>query len=94
MTRSRRREWGCSWAVPCSSWSRPTATDRCSEHLLEHGEGIRSTVFGVRDLDHARSYFAERGIELVPGTAPDTLAIPAEQHRGVIFEFAGPSKDA
>jgi hypothetical protein len=58
--------------------------------LRERGEGIRSTVFGVRDLDHARTYFRECGVELVPGTAPDALAVPARENRGVIFEFTGP----
>jgi hypothetical protein len=57
------------------------------QHLRRHGEGIRSTVFGVRDVDAARAYFAERGIELVRGTAPDAWAIPSELNRGVIFEF-------
>lgn len=57
------------------------------DHLVEHGEGIRSTVFGVRDLDRAAAYFADRGVELVPGAAPDALAIPAAQNLGVIFEF-------
>jgi hypothetical protein len=57
------------------------------DHLLRHGEGIRSTVFGVRDLDQAVRYFAARGFELVPGAAPDALAIPPEQNLGVLFEF-------
>jgi catechol 2,3-dioxygenase-like lactoylglutathione lyase family enzyme len=58
------------------------------QHLLSHGEGIRSTVFGVRDLEQARGFLSDRGFELVLGAAPDTLAIPAEQNLGVIFEFA------
>jgi hypothetical protein len=66
----------------------PDGDGPLQQHLLEHGEGIRSTVFGVSDLDRARSYFAARGIDLVPGTTPATLAIPADQNRGVIFEFA------
>jgi hypothetical protein len=68
----------------------PDGDGLLQQHLLEHGEGIRSTVFGVSDLDRARSYFAARGIDLVPGTTPAMLAIPAEQNRGVIFEFTGP----
>jgi hypothetical protein len=68
----------------------PDGDGPLQQHLQERGEGIRSTVFGVSDLDRARAYFRERGIELVPGTAPDTLAIPARQNRGVIFEFTGP----
>jgi hypothetical protein len=58
------------------------------EHLQTRGEGIRSTVFGVRDIDRARAYFAERDVELVPGTAPEAWAVPAAQNRGVMFEFA------
>ena len=59
-----------------------------AHHLAAHGEGIRSTVFGVRDVHRARAHFTERGIEVVPGTAPDAFAIPADRNRGVIFEFA------
>ena len=68
----------------------PDGDGPLQQHLQERGEGIRSTVFGVTDLDQARTYFREREIELVPGTAPDTLALPAAHNRGVIFEFAGP----
>jgi hypothetical protein len=63
-------------------------------HLVAHGEGIRSTVFGVRDLDGVRTYLGERGVELEAGTGPDSLAVPARQNRGVIFEFAGPGPGA
>jgi hypothetical protein len=66
----------------------PDGDGPLQQHLQAHGEGIRSTVFGVRDLDRARAHFDARGIELVPGTAPDTFAIRPEQNRGVIFEFA------
>ena len=47
-------------------------------------------MFGVRDLDRVRTYFGARGVELVAGTAPDSLAVPARQNRGVIFEFTAP----
>jgi hypothetical protein len=66
----------------------PDGDGALRQHLLEHGEGIRSTVFEVLDLDHARRHFGNRGVELVPGTAPDTWAIPAAENRGVIFEFS------
>jgi hypothetical protein len=65
----------------------PDGDGELDQHLRVHGEGIRSTVFGVRDLGRARDYFDERGIHLVPGTGPGALAIPADQNRGVIFEF-------
>ena len=66
----------------------PVGDGPLQRHLLQHGEGIRSTVFGVRDLDQAQRYFREHGVELVPGGAPDTLAIPTELNLGVIFEFS------
>ena len=65
----------------------PDGDGSLHRHLIEHGEGIRSTVFRVRALDRVRSYFGDRGIDLVPGTAPDSLAIPAAQHLGVLVEF-------
>lgn len=66
----------------------PDGDGPLQQHLIAHGEGIRSTVFGVRDLDRARDYFEDRGVGLVAGSAENRLAIPAEANRGVIFEFA------
>ena len=60
------------------------------DHLLAHGEGIRSTVLRVRDLDRARDHFHRRGVELVPGAGPDTLAIPETENLGVLFELTEP----
>jgi hypothetical protein len=57
------------------------------DHLLVHGEGIRSTVFEVLDLDRVRSHFRARDIDLVPGDVPDSLAIPPEHHLDVLVEF-------
>jgi hypothetical protein len=65
----------------------PDGDGPLERHLLAHSEGIRSVVFGVRDLDRARAHFARKGVELVPGTAPDALAVPPEQNLGVIFEL-------
>jgi catechol 2,3-dioxygenase-like lactoylglutathione lyase family enzyme len=56
--------------------------------LARYGDGIRSTVFAVRDLDQARRYFAERGVELHPGDAPDSLAIAPQDNLGLLFEFS------
>jgi catechol 2,3-dioxygenase-like lactoylglutathione lyase family enzyme len=51
-------------------------------------EGIRSTIFGVRDIEQARRYFADAGVALVPGSAPGRLAVPAADNLGIRFEFA------
>lgn len=59
-----------------------------SEHLRRFGQGIRSMVFGVRDVGEVRRYFAERGVATIPGGTPNSIAVPAEANRGLIFEFA------
>lgn len=66
----------------------PTGEGPLAEHLVRHGEGIRSTLFGVRSIDQARRYLEERGIPAVAGALPGALAVPAEANLGVIFEFA------
>jgi hypothetical protein len=66
----------------------PNGDGPMHDHLLTHGEGIRSTVLAVVDLERVRTHFAQHEIELVPGTLPDSLALPAERHLDVLVEFA------
>ena len=66
----------------------PVGDGALQEHLLAHAEGIRSTVFGVRDLDQAVRALRDRGVDLVPGSAPNSMQIPPEQNRGILFEFS------
>ena len=66
----------------------PTGEGELSRHLHRYGDGIRSTVFGVRDIEQARRYFGARSVPLVAGGAPGSFAVPAEANKGVIFEFA------
>lgn len=66
----------------------PTGGGELQRHLHRYGDGIRSTVFGVRDIAQARRYFTERGMETIEGSLPNSIAVPAESNLGVIFEFA------
>lgn len=66
----------------------PTGDGSLRDHLHSHGQGIRSTLFGVRDVDQARRYFLDRGVPVEPGFAPGSFAVPASVNRGVLFEFA------
>jgi catechol 2,3-dioxygenase-like lactoylglutathione lyase family enzyme len=66
----------------------PIGPGAIERHLARYGDGIRSTVFAVRDVDQASRYFAERGVTLHPGDAPDTLAISAKDNLGLLFEFS------
>ena len=65
----------------------PDGTGPIHDHLLEHGEGIRSTIFSVTELDRVRHHFARLDVDLVQGTIPGSLAIPPVQHLDVLVEF-------
>jgi hypothetical protein len=56
--------------------------------LARYGDGIRSTVLSVRDLEQARSYLTSRGFTLQAGDAPDTLAMAPADNCGLLFEFS------
>jgi catechol 2,3-dioxygenase-like lactoylglutathione lyase family enzyme len=66
----------------------PTEDREIQHYLARYGDGIRSTVFAVRDLQQAKSHFTERGITLKPGDTTETLAIAPEDNCGLLFEFS------
>jgi hypothetical protein len=66
----------------------PTEDGAIRRYLARYGDGIRSTIFAVRDLLQTKAYFADRGIALQPGDTPETLAIGPEDNCGLIFEFS------
>ncbi|HKX79934.1 MAG TPA: VOC family protein [Novosphingobium sp.] len=59
------------------------------EHLLRYGQGIRSTVYHVADIDRTRDYLRGRGIEVTEGSTSGSVAVPAHVNLGVMFEFVG-----
>jgi hypothetical protein len=65
----------------------PTGTGPIAGYLDRYGEHIRAMVFRTIDLGRAEKHFAEKGIDLVPGDREDTMAIPPEQNRNLLFEF-------
>jgi catechol 2,3-dioxygenase-like lactoylglutathione lyase family enzyme len=66
----------------------PIGSGPIERFLSRQGDGIRSTVFAVRDLGQTRRYLTERGIILHPGDAPDAIAVAAEDNMGLLFEFS------
>ena len=66
----------------------PVADGALAAHLERYGEGIRSTLFGVRSIEQAHQYLSKRSIATIEGGAPGSIAVPAEANLGVIFEFA------
>ncbi|WP_081665155.1 VOC family protein [Mycobacterium sp. UM_CSW] len=65
----------------------PTGEGAISEHLHRYGDGIRSTVFEVADLERTHAHFKAIGIDLVDGDGPSTLAIEPRDNLGVMMEF-------
>ena len=69
----------------------PTGPGPIADQLHRYGDGMRSVVFGVTDLDRAARHFAGHGITLVPGDRDDTLAIRPADNRGMMMEFSAGS---
>lgn len=66
----------------------PVGEGKLRQYLNRHGQGIRSTVFGVRDIEQTRLCLEGQGIALVSGSAPGSLAVPAAANLGLMFEFS------
>jgi catechol 2,3-dioxygenase-like lactoylglutathione lyase family enzyme len=65
----------------------PTEDGVISRHVARWGDGIRSAVFQVKDLEVAIDHFKGKGVDLLPGDGPDTLAIRPQDNCGILFEF-------
>jgi catechol 2,3-dioxygenase-like lactoylglutathione lyase family enzyme len=66
----------------------PTGAGPLRSELEIIGQGIRSTVFQVRDLEQARRYFESRGTPLIAGSSPERFAIDPAANLGLLFEFS------
>jgi Glyoxalase/Bleomycin resistance protein/Dioxygenase superfamily len=66
----------------------PVGPGPVADYLERYGERIRATVLAVRDLGQAQRYFADQGLDLGPGDAPDTLALSEHDSHGLRFEFS------
>ena len=66
----------------------PTGDGPLLDHLNRYGDGIRSTVFAVRDIAQAQSYLESKGLTLHPGDADGALLLAAADNHGIIFEFS------
>jgi len=82
------RAVGLTLADTVAELINPIGAGPVERYLARYGDGIRSTVFAVRDLDQAKRHFAEHGVMLHPGDAPDSVAIAPEDNLGLLFEFS------
>jgi hypothetical protein len=58
-----------------------------ARHRTRFGDGIRATRFAARDLGAVSDWFEGKGIALVPGDVPGSLALAEKDNLGLIFEF-------
>lgn len=65
----------------------PSGPGELADHLARYGDGIRSTVFGVRDIEQAKAWFEERSIPSMPGSRPGSIMLAPAANMGVLFEF-------
>lgn len=65
----------------------PTGPGAIADYLDRYGPRVWATTFAVRDLEATAAYFTSRGIELVPGDAPDSLMVPPERNLHVVYQF-------
>jgi hypothetical protein len=79
---------GCQLADTVVELISTTGSGVIDRHLQRRGDGIRSVVVGVQDLDADAAHFAGHGVQLAPGDQTDTLAIAPADNRGVMMEFA------
>ena len=66
----------------------PSGAGELRQYLGRHGQGIRSTVFGARDIDQTRRRIVDQGLAVIAGSAEGRLAVPAEANLGLMFEFS------
>ena len=66
----------------------PSGPGPLQDHLHRHGQGIRSTVFGTKEIEAVRRFLADRRVETAPGSFEASLTVPAAANLGVMFEFA------
>jgi catechol 2,3-dioxygenase-like lactoylglutathione lyase family enzyme len=58
-----------------------------NDHLYRYGDGVRSVVFGVTDLDRAATQLSAWGCPIQSGDDDETLAIAPEWNCGVMMEL-------
>ena len=72
----------------------PTGEGTLQEFLRRYGERIRSLVFDVADLGTVKEHFSSKGVTLITGDAPGSLAVPPGKNFGVLYQFTSQHREA
>lgn len=65
----------------------PVGEGELMRAMLTTGQGIRSTLYGVKQVAAARDYFERSGLRVIAGTAEGSIAIDPRDNCGILFEF-------
>jgi len=65
----------------------PTGEGPLQRDMMRTGQGIRSTVYGVTDVAATRAYLESKGLRVIDGTAPGSIAVDPRDNLGILFEF-------
>ncbi len=55
--------------------------------MFTTGQGIRSTVYRVKDVGATRAYLESMNLRVIDGTAPGSIAVDPRDNLGILFEF-------
>jgi catechol 2,3-dioxygenase-like lactoylglutathione lyase family enzyme len=65
----------------------PTGDGILMQEMLTTGRGIRSTIYRVKDVGATRAWFESKGLRVIDGTAPGSIAVDPRDNLGILFEF-------
>jgi len=65
----------------------PTGDGALRRDMMRSGQGIHSTVYGVKSVGATREYLESEGLRVIDGTAPGSIAVDPRDNLGILFEF-------
>ncbi len=65
----------------------PAGAGELLDAMLLQGQGMRSTLYAVSDIGRARAWFEEKGLRVIAGSVPGSIAVDPRDNLGILFEF-------
>ncbi len=65
----------------------PVGEGALLREMMGTGQGIRSTVYAVADVEQARAWLQQNSLRVIDGTAPGSIAVDPRDNMGILFEF-------
>ncbi len=65
----------------------PAGEGALLREMLQQGQGMRSTLYAVQDIERASAWFGEKGLRVIAGSVPGSIAVDPRDNLGILFEF-------